>query len=514
MVQAVRAFLRTTLAERKRILMRNAGVYLSGGLYLERAGKYYGRRIRKKKWGQRAKRAGIAFLLAAAVTAGAVKTAETVSGAMMKTAETGAGAMGTAGTMSGAAKAFAAVQKAAAEAEPKEAAYFPNVPGSVTKDAKDTLVILDPGHGGEDEGCARDGIQEKDVNLQIALAVRTKLAKKGYQVRLTRESDVSLSLADRVKVANEAGADIYVSIHQNASDASEAQGIEVLYSVQNEGEASRRLARLIQKYAAQNTGAAERAQLLEEELHVIRECTMPSCLVETGFLSNAAEREKLTEPAYQEQMAEGIVSGIELYFHPKTMYLTFDDGPSEENTSAVLDILKARDIKATFFVVGENVRKHPEVARRIAEEGHTIGIHCNRHEYDKLYADVDSYLKDFEEAYAAVKEVTGAEPKLFRFPGGSINSYNRGVYEEMIDAMTERGFIYYDWNASLEDAVTKAEPEVLIRNAVSSTLERKNVVMLAHDIVYQTAQCLDELIEQFPEYRMEALTEEVDPIQF
>lgn len=394
------------------------------------------------------------------------------------------------------------------------AACIPDVQGSIIKEPEDILVVLDPGHGGEDEGCSRDGIQEKDVNLQIAFMVQAKLQEKGYQVQLTRNSDVSVALADRVKTANEANADIYVSIHQNSSDALEAQGIEILYSTQNEGKASERLAKLIQKYTVQNTEAAERTILEEEELHVIRECTMPSCLVETGFLSNTVERAKLADPEYQEQMAEGIVSGIELYFFPKTMYLTFDDGPSEENTGAVLDILKSRGIKATFFVVGENVRKHPEVARRIVEEGHTIGIHCNQHEYDKIYASVDSYLADFEEAYRAVKEVTGVEAKLFRFPGGSINSYNKGVYKDIIEAMTEKGFIYYDWNASLEDAVTKAEPETLIQNAVSSTLGRRNVVMLAHDIVYPTTQCLDELLDQFPEYRMEALTENTTPIQF
>ena len=101
------------------------------------------------------------------------------------------------------------------------------------------------------------------------------------------------------------------------------------------------------------------------------------------------------------------------------MYLTFDDGPSAENTSAVLDVLKARNIRATFFVVGENVRKHPDVAKRIAAEGHTIGIHCNRHDYKELYESRDSYLADFEEAYRAVLEVTGVKPVLYRFPGAA-----------------------------------------------------------------------------------------------
>ena len=179
-----------------------------------------------------------------------------------------------------------------------------------------------------------------------------------------------------------------------------------------------------------------------------------------------------------------------------TMFLTLDDGPSEENTAAVLDILKKKNVKATFFVVGENVRKHPEIARRIVEEGHTIGIHCNHHDYDDIYESVDSYLADFEEAYNAVYEVTGVEVKLFRFPGGSINAYNKEVYQDIIEVMTDRGFIYFDWNGSLEDAVKRSTPEELIQNARQSTLKRKKVVMLAHDIVYNRTLCLEELIDE------------------
>ena len=154
------------------------------------------------------------------------------------------------------------------------------------------------------------------------------------------------------------------------------------------------------------------------------------------------------------------------------------------------------------------------MARRIVEEGHTIGIHCNRHVYDEIYESVEAYLADFQEAYDAVYEVTGAEVKLFRFPGGSINANNKEVYEDIIAEMTERGFVYFDWNGSLEDAVSKSTPEQLVRNAVESTLGRKKVVMLAHDIVSNTVSCLEQLIDSFPEYKMEPLTEEVKPIQF
>ena len=378
---------------------------------------------------------------------------------------------------------------------------------------QEIVVVLDPGHGGVDEGCSKNGVPEKDINLEIANAVRDRLHEMGYQVVVTRDGDQTRTTEERVQQANALDADLYVSIHQSACELAEPEGVEVWYC-DNRAE-NERLARLMQKYVVQFTGAAAREIGETDSLYVIREANMPSCLVETGFLTNAAERKKLTDSEYQAAIAEGIANGIDLFFYPKTMYLTFDDGPSEENTNAILDILKERNIKATFFVVGENAEKHPEVARRIVAEGHTIGIHCNHHDYDEIYADADSYIADFEEAYRIVYETTGVEAKLFRFPGGSINAYNEEVCEEIIEKMTERGFVYFDWNASLEDAVTQSpDPQSLIENATASTLKRRRVVMLAHDIVYATTLCMDDLIDALPEYRMEPLTADTTPIQF
>ncbi len=196
------------------------------------------------------------------------------------------------------------------------------------------------------------------------------------------------------------------------------------------------------------------------------------------------------------------------------MYLTFDDGPSKEHTDKVLDVLKEKNVKATFFLIGEYVEKYPETARRIAAEGHTIGIHCYRHDYGEIYANKESYLADFQKAWDVVYKVTGVEAKLFRFPGGSVNAYNKGVREDIIAEMTARGFIYFDWNAGLEDAAGKYEPARLIKNARETTLGRKRIVMLAHDRVKNTALCLGDLIDQFSDYRMEPLTDKVEPIQF
>lgn len=377
------------------------------------------------------------------------------------------------------------------------------------------VIFIDAGHGGADAGCSRGGVEEKTINLEIAIKVRDQLEDLGYKVIMARDSDVYISKEERVEQANASQADIYVSIHQNATDdGSDASGMEVWYDGSDETRANKRLAQLIRQQTAKSTQVVERELRGNADFHVTGSTTMPACLIETGFLTNADERNKLVTEEYQEQIASGIVQGIEYYFHPKTMYLTFDDGPSEENTEKVLDILKERNIHATFFLIGENVEKNPEIARRIVEEGHTIGIHSNTHNYEEIYADADSFIQDFEAAHQIIYEVTGVDAKLFRFPGGSVNAYNAEVNEEIIEKMTELGYTYYDWNASLEDAAPDTTPEELISNGVSTTLGRKNVVMLAHDVVYNTGVCLEELLDSLPEYEIKALSEEVEPVQF
>lgn len=314
---------------------------------------------------------------------------------------------------------------------------------------------------------------ETDVDFEIGKRVKEKLVKAGYRVIMAREDDIPIEKEKRAEMANQERVYIY--------ESGATSGIEQ-YKGGDDPKHNGRLARLIHQEVLRSTGSGE--------------------------------RELLSDKEYQEQVAEGIARGIDVYYHPKTMYLTFDDGPSAENTSAVLDILKARNVKATFFVVGENVRRNPELAKRIVREGHTIGIHCNRHEYDKVYESVDSYMQDFQEAYNAVLEVTGAEVTLYRFPGGSINAYNQNIYQDIIKEMTARGFTYFDWNASLEDSLKKTEPGELVANAKRTVMDRKNVVLLAHDVVHSTALCLDQLIDQFPEYEMRPLTPDAEAVRF
>lgn len=382
--------------------------------------------------------------------------------------------------------------------------------------SKPPLIFIDAGHGGEDGGCVSGSVLEKNINLEIAQLVKAQLEDSGYRVIMAREDDTYISKEDRVEAANSAKADIYVSIHQNSSEDASVSGMEVWYDGADSKRDSERLAQLVRQQITKTTASVERELRGNADFHVTGSTLMPACLIETGFLTNSAERSMLITEEYQSQIAKGIVNGIKYYFQPKTMYLTFDDGPSEESTERILDILNKRGIKATFFLIGENVRKHPEIARKIVAQGHTIGIHSDTHNYNIIYKSTESFIRDFENAHKTVYEVTGVDVKLFRFPGGSVNAYNKQVSDDIIKEMTERGYIYYDWNASLGDAESKAniDREELIQNGIDSTLGRNKVVMLAHDAVYDTSLCLEELLDSLPEYEMKALDEDVVPVQF
>ncbi len=201
--------------------------------------------------------------------------------------------------------------------------------------------------------------------------------------------------------------------------------------------------------------------------------------------------------------------------YEKVCYLTFDDGPSEQ-TPAILDVLDQYGVKATFFVVGSGVQKHPEIVKDAVARGHVIGIHTDSHVYKEIYASVDSYLDDFSSAWQRVYDLTGQKPAVFRFPGGSINQYNKGIYQSIIAEMLRRGFAYYDWNASAEDAVGKPTAESVVQNALSTNA--KMPIVLMHDGTYTsaTAEGLPQIIEGFQSrgYTFGVLTPDVYSVAF
>lgn len=175
-------------------------------------------------------------------------------------------------------------------------------------------IVIDAGHGGNSSpGCIFDGVYERNICLQIAKKVKTKLVDNGYDVIMTREKDMDLTLKERIDIANNTEAMVFVSIHQNSlENDSTTQGIETWYNP-NKDNCSKVLAKQIQSEIINTTGAEDKGIKESTEFAVIRDTKMASCLVETGFLSSTEERRKLCTNEYQNKIAEGIVNGIIKY---------------------------------------------------------------------------------------------------------------------------------------------------------------------------------------------------------
>ncbi len=177
---------------------------------------------------------------------------------------------------------------------------------SVITKIKNKVIIIDPGHGGNDTGAMRGRILEKDLTLQIALKVKNILKEQGLnKVYMTRSTDSTLSLAQRVEFANSNNADIYVSIHINASVKSEINGIETHYY----SEKGYDVAKVMHKELMEKVSASDRG-LFKSKFYVINHTEAPAVLLELGFISNEAERNALISEKRQMDSAEAIAEGI------------------------------------------------------------------------------------------------------------------------------------------------------------------------------------------------------------
>ncbi len=223
-------------------------------------------------------------------------------------------------------------------------------------------------------------------------------------------------------------------------------------------------------------------------------------------------------PAYQELYPDLYAKPAKLNSidQEKTVYLTFDDGPSAR-TPELLAILEEYGIKATFFVVGKESEEADQWMRDIVAAGHTLGIHTYSHDYNKIYQSVEAYLEDFNAMYNAILEATGTAPQVFRFPGGSVNAYNGATYRDIISEMVRRGFVYFDWNRMSGDAVRGNVPaETLVENALDRADSMRRVILLMHDSTRFTnvVEALPQIIEGYQEagFSFAALTPEVKPV--
>ncbi|MBQ8930949.1 MAG: polysaccharide deacetylase [Ruminiclostridium sp.] len=199
-----------------------------------------------------------------------------------------------------------------------------------------------------------------------------------------------------------------------------------------------------------------------------------------------------------------------------TVYLTFDDGPSAL-TENILMYLRQENVKATFFVVPEDTEYCRILLRKIANDGHTIGIHTASHDYEAIYSSPKAFLEDFYKAYSLVYEATGIKADIYRFAGGSINDYNEDTREDIIAEMSRRGFQYFDWNVDSNDWQGYNWTQ-LYNSVLEDSLELSTPVILFHDTGMRenTVLVIEDIIKALKNkgYQFGSLSQKTEPIQF
>lgn len=223
-------------------------------------------------------------------------------------------------------------------------------------------------------------------------------------------------------------------------------------------------------------------------------------LAAEGNMSEEHTEKKIEEITEQvtEQITETTPPPVAEVDTGKRAFLTFDDGPSE-NTIPILDILNRYNVPATFFVIGKTDEESKKLYKAIIDRGSTIGLHSYTHQYDAIYASLDSFVSDLTQIHDFVKDVTGEDIKLFRFPGGSATTTNTVDIKEIIKYLNVNGYKYVDWNVSSEDATGRSiSAEEISRIVVSESLTCNSAYILMHDAKGKeaTVQSLPAIIEQ------------------
>ncbi len=192
----------------------------------------------------------------------------------------------------------------------------------------------------------------------------------------------------------------------------------------------------------------------------------------------------------------------DIYFsQEKQVYLTFDDGPTENITPKILDILKEENVPATFFVLGKHVDRHPELVKREYNEGHYIANHGYSHSYSEIYESKDTVYDEYVRTENAIKNALGNQnynTYLFRFPGGSSGGKHESVKSEARELFRSYGVAFTNWNCLSGDAENSKTAEQCL-NRLKETAEDPSLIVLMHDASdkEQTVEALPMIIRYF-----------------
>lgn len=209
---------------------------------------------------------------------------------------------------------------------------------------------------------------------------------------------------------------------------------------------------------------------------------------ENGDSDTKAEVEVMTQkPAGDTESIEDMIN----------VYLTFDDGPSIY-TEDILDILDEYGVKASFFVLAKDKSMYDDAYRAIVDRGHTLGMHSYTHVYEEIYSGLPAFMEDVTSIQNFIYEKTGVFTNLYRFPGGSSNSYCKNTLQQYLAYLEDKDILYFDWNISSQDATGKIlTKEQIAENVLSKIHKYKNCVVLMHDAASKktTVEALPLIIE-------------------
>lgn len=184
------------------------------------------------------------------------------------------------------------------------------------------------------------------------------------------------------------------------------------------------------------------------------------------------------------------------YANKKIIYLTFDDGPSSKVTDGVLEVLKEKDVKATFFLIGNQIKDKEDVVKRIYNEGHGIGLHTYNHKFKYVYRNEDTFIKEMVECRNEINRVVGISPNIIRFPGGSYKHLNK----QFLSKLHDNNFKVYDWNLDNTDGMNqKLDPNVLYKKAIKGSENLHPIILLMHctDMNKNTYKALPDIIDYY-----------------
>lgn len=201
----------------------------------------------------------------------------------------------------------------------------------------------------------------------------------------------------------------------------------------------------------------------------------------------------------------------------KVVYLTFDDGPTPKITEDILDVLKAQDVKATFFIVGKEIKGRESILKRIYEEGHGIGLHTYSHNFKMIYKNPESFIMEMKKTESAINETLGTHLTLpiIRFPGGSAGRLNPSFYKMLCD----HGYLIFDWNVDLKDGIKgNLSPTEFLANSKKCMDRSSRRIILAHcnSNNQNTCKALDDIIAYYKDqgYTFKAIDSSTKPYFF